>query len=185
MQEQNPNTAMQASLYKVIPAAPEQEPTVANLLELYAYDFSEFHDIDLGTDGRFGYRDLPLYWRELNRHPFLVKVDDKLAGFVLVKSGSEISGNEMAWDMAEFFVLRHYRRRGIGTEIAREVWRQFPGLWEVRVMQSNYSALQFWDRAITGFIGKPIQPVRIEKDGQCWYLFSFESSQKLAPHPGD
>jgi predicted acetyltransferase len=161
---------------KVIPAAPDQAPILANLLELYAHDFSEFHDLDLREDGRFGYRDLPLYWLEPNRHPFLVRVDDELAGFVLVRKGSGISGNAAVWDMAEFFVVRGYRRRGIGTEIAHEVWRQFPGRWEVRVMQSNHLALHFWERAIAVFAGEVMQSVCVEKGGQSWHLFSFEST---------
>jgi hypothetical protein len=40
---------------------------VANLLELYAHDFSEFHPLELGADGRFGYRHLPLYRSERDR----------------------------------------------------------------------------------------------------------------------
>jgi len=69
----------------------EQSPILANLLELYAHDFSEFQPLDIGPDGRFGYKSLPLYWSESNRHPFLIRFDGKLAGLALVKRGSEIS----------------------------------------------------------------------------------------------
>lgn len=162
---------------EVIPARPEQEPILANLLELYAHDFSEFLCLELGTDGKFGYSSLPLYWAEDGRHPFLVRVDGKLAGLVLVKRGSEVSGGETVWDMAEFFVLRGYRRRGIGTQIAHEVWRRFPGAWEVRVMESNAPASDFWAHAISVLTGEAIQPIRVEKDGKCWTLFSFESKR--------
>ena len=79
------------------------------------------------------------------------------------------------WDMAEFFVIRGYRRRGIGTEVAHEVWRQFPGRWEVRVMQSNHAAYPFWEHAIAAFTGEAIHSVRVENGGNCWHLFSFES----------
>src|SRR5882672_3536388 len=129
---------------EVIPAAAEQEPILANLLELYAHDFSEFLDLELGADGRFGYKRLALYWSEPGRQPFLVRIDGKLAGLVLVKNGSDVSGNTTVWDMAEFFVIRGYRRRGIGTQIAHEVWKRFPGAWEVRVMESNIPAYHFW-----------------------------------------
>jgi predicted acetyltransferase len=158
----------------VIPAGPEQQAVLARLLELYAHDFSEFYDIEIGPDGRFGYSSLPLYWSERGRHAFLVWVDGKLAGFVLVKRGSDLSGNEAVWDMAEFFVLRGYRRRGIGTQTAHTVWRRFPGAWEVRVMQSNASAQRFWERAIAEFVGEAIHPVSVEKDGTGWWVFSFE-----------
>ena len=160
---------------ELMPAAPEQEPILANLLELYAHDFSEFHDKAIGEDGRFGYNSLPLYWAKPHRYPFLVRAGGQLAGLALVKKGSEVTGIQGVWDMAEFFVLRRYRRRGIGTQIAREVWVRFPGPWEVRVMQSNVSACRFWERAISGFVGKTIQPVTIDKSAERWNLFSFES----------
>jgi len=99
----------------------------------------------------------------------------KLAGLVLVKRGPGVSGNETVWDMAEFFVLRGYRRRGIGIRVAHEVWTRFPGLWEVRVMQANVSAQRFWAEAVSAFAGEAIQPVPIEYNGECWTLLSFES----------
>jgi hypothetical protein len=37
----------------MIPATAEQEPTVANLLELYAHDFSEFHPLEVDGPGKF------------------------------------------------------------------------------------------------------------------------------------
>ena len=145
------------------------------MLELYAHDFSEFHHLELGVDGRFGYQPLPLYWSDPGRHPFLILVDGRLAGLALVKRGSEFSDRETVWDVAEFFVVRAYRRQGIGLKTAHELWRKFPGPWEVRVMQSNRTALDFWQRAITTFNnGQAIRPARIDKDGECRYVFSFE-----------
>jgi len=63
---------------EVIPATPEQATILANLFELYAHDFSEFHSLEIGEDGRFGYTSLPLYWSEPGRHPFLIRMDGKL-----------------------------------------------------------------------------------------------------------
>ncbi|HSE21541.1 MAG TPA: hypothetical protein VLB68_07765 [Pyrinomonadaceae bacterium] len=53
---------------------------------------------------------------------------------------------------------------------------KFPGQWEVRVVKTNDTAKEFWERAITKYIGESGNPVSIEKDGKSWYLFSFESS---------
>ncbi len=164
---------------EVVSATPDQAPILANLLELYAHDFSEFHNLEIGDDGRFGYRPLPLYWSEPNRHPIIIRVDGKLAGLVLVKKGSDVSGRDAVWDMAEFFILRGYRRRGIGTKVAHKVWSRFPGLWEVRVMQANVSAQRFWAEAIATFAGTVIHHVRIENGGESWNLFSFESKQPI------
>ena len=60
---------------EVIPAAREQEAVLGNLLELYINDFSELRAVDLGSNGRFGYRLLPPYWSDPGRHPFLVRID--------------------------------------------------------------------------------------------------------------
>jgi predicted acetyltransferase len=160
---------------ELVPASPDQASILVNLLELYAHDFSEFHSLELDATGRFGYKHLSLYWSEPDRHPFLIKVEGKLAGLAFVKRGSEFSGNQNVWDVGEFFVVRAYRRKGIGVQVAHELWQRFPGLWEVRVMDSNRAALNFWQRAITTFKNDVIQPARIKKDGQCWHLFTFES----------
>jgi predicted acetyltransferase len=154
---------------EVIPAAAEDSPILANLLELYAHDFSEFLHLDLEEDGRFGYASLPLYWSEADRHPFLVRLDGKLAGLVLVCK------NEAVWDMAEFFIVRGCRRRGIGTEVAHEVWRRFPGMWEIRVMAANVPGQRFWAAAITAFTGEAVQPVAVEKETKLWFVFRFEA----------
>jgi predicted acetyltransferase len=161
---------------EVIRATAEQQPIFENLLELYARDFSEFLTIDLGPDGKFVYRDLPLYWLEPERYPFLAWVDGDLAGFVLVRKVERIHGDDAVWDIAEFFVLRANRRRGIGTELAHAVWAQFPARWQVRVLQTNRVAQQFWTSAIEKFTGELVQPVLIEKDGSLWEVFSFEST---------
>ena len=166
---------------ELIRAESGQELILANLLQLYAHDFSEFYDLDLGADGRFVYKELPLYFQESTRHPFLIRKNGQWAGLVLVQRGSQISANPDVWDMTEFFVVRGFRRRGVGTDIAHRVWRRFPGKWEVRVMEANQSAQPFWERAIALFVGKPIVPVRVEKEGTGWRAFSFDSPRIPAP----
>lgn len=159
---------------EIVPALKEQEPVLANLLELYSYDFSEFIDLKLGADGRFGYKHLSLYWKEPDRYPFLVMINDYPGGFVFVRKGSGISDDKDVWDMAEFFILRGYRGLGIGTKAAHEIWKKFPGKWEVRVMDRNQKAIKFWKRSISEFLGKEIDSVPLDKDGVGWHVFSFE-----------
>jgi predicted acetyltransferase len=159
---------------EVLPATRDHAATVANLFELYAHDFSEFHDVELGDDGRFGYKNLPLYWSEPNRHAFLFTVRQKLAGFALVKRGSEITGDECVWDMAEFFIVRRYRRHRLGTAAARQIWTHFAGRWEVRVMENNHAAYGFWAHAIATALNETVSPVHAEVAGRRWYVFSFD-----------
>lgn len=160
---------------EVIAAPPEQEPVLANLFELYSHDFSEFVELRLGDDGRFGYERLHSYWEEPGRHPFIIKAGGRLAGFAFVRRGSEISHDADVWDVAEFFVVRGFRRLGVGTAAAREIWRMFPGRWEVRVSDRNRKAKEFWRRAIEEFLGDAVEPAPHDKDGRLWHVFSFDA----------
>jgi predicted acetyltransferase len=117
------------------------------MMELYQYDFSEFEGTDLDQHGCFGYWYLDHYWVEKGRHPFIVCVDGKLAGFVLVNQHTHIPGNEHS--IAEFLILRKYRRRGIGKRVAFHIFDLFPGNWEVGQTESNTVAQQFW-RSVVG-----------------------------------
>lgn len=72
----------------------QQKPMLENLLELYAYDFTEFCDFDIGDNGFYGYEELSLYWTDPNRLPYFIYVEKKLAGFVLIQKGSPISDNK-------------------------------------------------------------------------------------------
>ncbi|HEY0015389.1 MAG TPA: GNAT family N-acetyltransferase [Longimicrobium sp.] len=160
---------------EVFLAEAAQEPVVANLLELYAHDFSEFIDLQLQPDGRFGYPGLSRYWREEGCVPLLVRVDGQLAGCVLIAKGSRISADPRVWDMAEFFIVRGYRRRGLGAAVAHEIWRRFPGAWEVPVLEGNQPAQAFWEAAIDAFTGSTATQRIIALHDKRWQVFSFVS----------
>ncbi len=155
----------------------EEAPTLLNLLELYSHDFSEFCHVDVEKNRRFEYPTLPLYWSELDRHPFFIRSDGRLAGLVMVQRGSELSGNATVWDLAEMFVLRGCRRQGLGTRAAHAVLSRFQGCWEIRVMQTNTPAHLFWERTVSNFTRQPAQSVPVERNGKLWHLFSFKSGQ--------
>ena len=158
----------------VIRASLEQKQVLDNLLELYTHDFCEFIDREIGPDGRFGCWDLDLFWTDPDWLPFLIYVDHHLAGFVVIKAcnGALDAGVR---DVAEFFVLRGYRGRGIGTEAAQQIWRRYPGRWDVRVMASNEPAYRFWHHAIKRFASDEFVVNRYENAGRDWHRFSFES----------
>jgi predicted acetyltransferase len=126
---------------EVTAAELDDKSVVRQLLELYGHDFSEFTDADVDAHGYYGYRYLDQYWTEPERRPFLFRVDRRWAGFALVRVGDP-------HDMAEFFVLRKYRRRGVGMSAARDIFARFGGNWQVRQMAANTAATNFWRRAV-------------------------------------
>ena len=124
----------------------EDKAVVRRLMELYHYDFTEFLPLELNEHGEFGYRYLDHYWAADEREtrlPFLVRADGKLAGFAFVRRKGD-----GPWKMAEFFVMRQYRRAGVGSQAARAVFAQCAGAWEVHQVLANTPAQAFWRRVI-------------------------------------
>lgn len=163
---------------QVLPATIDQRSVLENLIEFYVYDFTQYVTVPLDPTGRFEYPQLPLYWTDPNRYPFIISVEARLAGFALVKKGSEFSDNSDVWDMTEFFVMRGERGRGVGHAAARQVWQRFSGSWEVRVLPANQGALQFWRESITRFLKRPVEPVHLERGEEVRDLFWFESPER-------
>jgi predicted acetyltransferase len=137
----------------LVPASQRDESTLANLLQLYIHDFSEFLGTTPSEEGRFEYPALQRYWREATRTAFLIRAADALVGFALVARGSVLTGDPAVYDLAEFFVVRGVRRRGVGRAAAHEVFRAFGGAWEVRVRDFNVAARCFWRDVIGEYTG--------------------------------
>jgi len=162
-------------------ATPDEMPVLANLLELYQHDLSECFEVDVGIDGRFGYARLPLYWSEPERRfPFLIRCGSQLAGFALATLGSPVSDDPNVYDVAELFVLRRYRRSGVGRKAAHLLWDRYPGHWSVRVFDRNTAALDFWRGVIADYAGSSVQPRRVEYNGKQWQVFEFECRRASA-----
>lgn len=141
---------MQVDL-SIIPRA--QRDLLRNLWQLYIYDFSEFMGWDVSWQGRFLEDDLADCWSNPRRHPFLITADGCPAGFILVDrlERSQFTGRARVVDLREFFVLRAYRRRGVGTLAATRVFDLIRGTWEVAELAQNTAAQQFWRRVIGSY----------------------------------
>jgi predicted acetyltransferase len=121
------------------------------MMQLYQYDFSEFEGKDLDDHGLFSYKYLDHYWIEESRTPLIVRAEGRLAGFVLVNKHSYTTQERFC--IAEFFIMRKYRRRGIGREAAYRVFGMFGPLWEVRQTKDNTVAQAFWGNVVSKYTG--------------------------------
>ncbi|HVT17808.1 MAG TPA: GNAT family N-acetyltransferase [Thermoanaerobaculia bacterium] len=156
---------------------------LSNLLELYLHDLSEaFPTIELGADGRFGYDKLPLYWSEPEgRFSFLIRYGVRVAGFVLVTRGSPATDDPAVFDIAEFFVLRRYRRSGVGRRAAFLLWNRLPGRWIVRVSEGNRGAVPFWAGVIAEYTRGAATESKRSGIPNTWRVFSFDSASQTVP----
>ncbi|MGD6843560.1 GNAT family N-acetyltransferase [Bacillus infantis] len=135
---------------------PHEDKTVlSNLIQLYRYDSSEFDGRVLSQHGLYSYKYLDHQWTEDYRRPFIVKVDGEIAGFVLVildvpGEFTKLS-NEETNVISDFFILRKFRGRGIGRQVAFSIFEQFKGAWEVKQTYENKPAYAFWKKVISEF----------------------------------
>jgi predicted acetyltransferase len=133
---------------KLTNASRENISVMENLMQFYIYDFSEFVDLDVKGNGLFEpYSTLREYWNSENeRFPYFIKVGETYLGFVLVRYITLSDKNYFS--MAEFFIMRKYRRKGIGRSIAEQVFNMHKGQWQIYQKESNRPAQAFWRKVI-------------------------------------
>jgi len=149
---------------EIVPVLEEEKTILANLIELYEYDFSEFENTDVNPLGLYGYSYLDYYWTENKRFPYFIKVDGKLAGFVMVCGHCYVSKDRDTLFMSEFFVMKNYRKRGIGKVAAKEVFNMHKGKWELTVHPKNPVSIKFWTSVIEDCVGKNYRMLENVKD---------------------
>ncbi len=136
---------------QLIKATLNDYPAVQNMARFYVYEMSRecgLSSLDWAcpADGLYESFDFKHYFIDSNQQAFLVKVDDELAGFVLLyQTGKK---PKLQWHMGEFFILARFQNRKIGQVVAQQVWQQHPGLWEITIIPENQRALQFWRKAV-------------------------------------
>lgn len=162
----------------MIEAGREDKTLPETLLQLYQYDFSEIMDGDTAADGRFEYVSLDDAWPQPGYHAYIVRVDGQLAGFALVTRRSHFTGDTNVTDMEEFFIMRKYRRAGVGREVATRLFDLFPGRWEVREPEPNAGATAFWRRVIGEYTGGRYQDQVVNDERRQGRYQSFDTSDK-------
>jgi predicted acetyltransferase len=134
---------------ELIPATPADREVLRQLYELYCYDFSELTGDPIGANGRFTPDNFLVDWWDGSFFPFLFKTDGNLSGLAFVGVGSYVQPGMFKHHlMDEFFVLRAYRRRGVGAWFARQLFERFPGVWEIGQIKKNTPATKFWRRTL-------------------------------------
>jgi predicted acetyltransferase len=83
-----------------------------------------------------------------------------------------------AFDVAEFFVLRRYRQRGIGRRAAFLLWNWFVGAWTVRVSEGNPIGHRFWPRVIAEYADGAFTETTRPGIPHPWRVFSFTSRNR-------
>ncbi|MDM1362391.1 GNAT family N-acetyltransferase [Myroides marinus] len=131
----------------------DEKQVLRNLMQLYKYDFTEYDPEDLDLMGLYDYPYLDYYFVESDRYAYFIRFNGVLAGFALVRYAELELTKETVLELVEFFVLKKYRREGIGSYAARDIVSKHSGKWKIGVISSNVPALSFWRKIIHTKVG--------------------------------
>lgn len=107
--------------------------------------------------GEIGHREpdqLARWFADPGAHPLVILKEEQPVGFAMVARGaSGVPQPQIDYRMAEFFVARSFRRRGIGESAVRLIFDRFAGRWEITEYQRNPGAVSFWRRVVLRYTG--------------------------------
>src|SRR5688500_10907744 len=115
---------------------PADRQVLDRLLQLYEYDYSEHGGVDLGPTGVFETLHTASIWDPHDR-VYLIKVDGRLGGFAYVTRHRSYVGEGETTLLSDLFVMRKYRRAGVGERVARTLFDRDPGRWELGTARGN------------------------------------------------
>lgn len=162
-----------------------------NLQQLYEFEFSPITGSVTNEDGLFDTKEIMSHWSEsgsdiyiLNREKDLEEApyfEKKPIGFAVVNKSSMITADKDTRDIAEFFVLPEARKEKdlkAGTWMAHEVFKLYPGKWEVRQLP-GLEAKFFWIKAIDSFTRGTYESIEMNNDKWVGTVQRFDTSGLL------
>lgn len=152
-----PHAAERAMSIQLVPATAEQLPLIRNLYQFYAYESSDWEQEDVELDGRFYVHEayLALYWQCPGWSAQLILVEGFIAGFLLIER-SEIPGVD-ALEFADLFILKKYRRQGIGRALVEQVILASQQPWVVSLYPQDPLGAPFWQAMLSELPFRTVQ----------------------------
>lgn len=145
--------------------------TIENLMQFYTYDFSEWLPLKLGEHGFFSIQPLMDDWRNPATRPFLIHVDDELAGFVTLDNDTHLPGAEH--NIGYLFVVRRFRGKGVARFVVSTLLNRFPGEWQIFHIDANPCARAFWTKVMPSLCPKGFNLHQLSIKGHPCTLYRF------------
>jgi predicted acetyltransferase len=103
--------------------------------------------------GEVGHREpdqVARWFGDPNSFPLVILSVAQPVGFAMVvRAGPRTDARSVDFRMAEFFVARPHRGRGIGRSAVQLILDRFAGRWEITEYQRNPGAVNFWRRVVS------------------------------------
>lgn len=86
-------------------------------------------------------------------HVLTICYAEERVGFAKISALGASAPAAAEFSMAEFFVARPWRRRGIGAQAVRLILDRFEGAWLITEHSRNEAAVRFWRRVVSAYTG--------------------------------
>ncbi|MGI9281647.1 MAG: GNAT family N-acetyltransferase [Endozoicomonas sp.] len=156
---------------QLLPAKADDMNIIENLFPYYIYEMSDFLQRAPSQEGLFTFNpeSLTPYQESEDHYPFLIKCNDEIAGFALVR---HYPADPSLFDMDQFFVLKKFNGLGVGRQAFKALVDQFQGKWQVRVLKENEQGLAFWGAVIDGLTrGDFVRRVALDEELPMWFFW--------------
>ena len=108
----------------------------------YLTELSQFDpEVHFDEKGSPVYKWFDCYWTDKTRFPFYLLIDNKVAGFAMIR---EIG--VMSYDFAEFYVCPEFRKNDNAIWFAKEIANLFDGQFSFSTRFTNPRAIKFWGK---------------------------------------
>jgi predicted acetyltransferase len=122
-----------------------------HILQLYEYEFSNLTHLEIDENGLFINEELEKNIHEKSCICFLLRSQYKWAGLSVVNLKSYLNDDDAVRDIAEFFILKLYRKKKLGYSMAKMLFEQFPGKWEIRQLPHATESRNFWLKVLNRY----------------------------------
>lgn len=150
----------------------KDKSVLANLFQLYMHDITQDLHMDINEHGLFDYDYIDYFFSKDGYMPFMIYVDDKIAGFVLIDLDFMVlEGKEDEYNLSEMFILNGYKGKGIGKKVAFIIFDMFLGTWEVKPVPRSLRAKTFWEKSINEYTKGKFEE-KYPKPNRTTFIFS-------------
>jgi predicted acetyltransferase len=105
--------------------------------------------------GEIGHREpdqLASWFADSSTQILTILHNEQPVGFAMVRLGQPLAiRTTIDFSMAEFFIARDWRRRGVGQEAVRLIFDRFSGRWHIMEYLRNPGAVSFWRRVVNSY----------------------------------
>lgn len=151
----------------------DEKNVLKNLWNLYAHDMSDYREtIEINEDGSFPFPDIDLYFSKSYLHPLLIRVNGKIAGFILISEPPYFK-YKVDYGIEEFFILRKYRRNGVGSAVINRIFDMYKGKYWYIILEKNQASRNLFKKILNNKNIKCVERLKDFDEATKCYDYNF------------